>query len=273
MPRSRSPRGMRLNLLQSFLLCLSCCLALLAGRVAAAEPSRAVSAEPLRVALEVWEPYLSERVADGGPLPARLSLLLQHAGFQPDYVFYPFPRTLRALQAGEQIDAAFPLARNAERDRTLLFSDALFDVSAALFFRSERPLTLDDLRDTRRELRVGVIRESITGRLCKAEKFHCVEADSGEQVLRMLAAERVDAALLSREVGKWLLATALRDLRVALGFRDETALTFTFYLAFPRLRPESAVRIERINRALAELRAAGKWSQRLPEPSISSVGN
>jgi len=183
----------------------SCLLGLAAG---AALPTVALAAPPLLLGGEALPPYSFETEGQVGGLHLALcEAALAPLGLQMQWRPMPWRRALADLEAG-LLDGVIGATRGHLNERELLmaFPDEPLSWTHNVFVsRRSRPLVFDGLF-TLRGLRVAVLAGyQYRPDFMAAPYFHRQPAATHAQSLRMLLADRVDAALLDVATARYLI--------------------------------------------------------------------
>lgn len=229
---------------------------LLAAAPALAEPVRVVGGPfpPFRMAGE----GMSVRGVDADIVHA----VFARAGYEVDIVLQPFLRAMNTVRRGEA-DAIAALTHNAEREAYLAFSGAISAVSDVFFKRAGdnlRWVQLDDLRD----LRVGASQGyNYAGGFWEADWPHLKTVITNErlspeeQLMRLLARDRIDIAICEVSVCGYLLRNR-PDLGNQIDFMARSVGPVrTFHLGFSRRRPDTEMLLADFDAALAAYKAEG----------------
>ena len=105
------------------------------------------AAEPLvRIGTGDWVPYVDQQRADGGALSRLVKAIFNAAGYQVEFVYYPWDRNLLMLEQGS-LDAVMPYSCSAQRRRISDCSDAVVQGEIVLFQRRDRQLDWQRVED------------------------------------------------------------------------------------------------------------------------------
>jgi polar amino acid transport system substrate-binding protein len=106
-------------------------------------------AQPVvRVGTGDWVPYVDQQREDGGALSRLVRDIFKAAGYQIEFVYYPWDRNLLMLEHGT-LDAVMPYSCSASRRRISECSDPVVQGEIVLFQRTDQQLNwarIDDLR-------------------------------------------------------------------------------------------------------------------------------
>jgi polar amino acid transport system substrate-binding protein len=180
----------------------------------------------------------------------------------------PWRRALAQLERGEA-DFAPAMRRTPEREAFLAFSRPYgTSVQHLLLSRAGMPLAVRSLRDLQ-GLRIGVVQGyAYPAQVVQAVGPRLVRVNDQVALLRMAAAGRFDAALISALAGIWMvhelgLADALRHHPLVV---DEGRQT---QFAVSRRSPHAQALLSALDRGLAKFDAAA-W-QRFERPYLKSL--
>jgi len=235
---------------------LSCVLIplLLVGQAAAADP----------ILLES-DASSSRFVVKDGVASGLFADLLKEAfaaqGRPVEFHVRPWARCFEEARAGTA-DGLFAIYRTAEREEQFLFSnEAFLVVHEEIFVRRGMAIDATHWREALRGKRVGIVNGSYHGRLYEeaaAENLFSVEtANSVENLARMLAAGRIDAAFSTDE----LMGSALLRMNPPppIEAAQPPVEARAVYLAFTRKRDMSAVR-DAFDRELHKMKEDGRYA-------------
>lgn len=106
-----------------------------------------VHAHPVvRVGTGDWVPYVDQQRADGGALPRLVKSIFNAAGYQVEFVYYPWDRNLLMLENGS-LDAVMPYSCSAARQRISECSDPVVQGEIVLFQRTDQKLDWARIED------------------------------------------------------------------------------------------------------------------------------
>lgn len=222
-------------------------------------------AEKLRIATGELPPYSTATRPDQGIALAVVRAAFEREGIEVEYVFLPWNRAQEEARSGK-FDGTAAWGRRPDRERDFLLSDNVLTEQWVLLHRSDLALDWQKL-DALGAYRIGAIRN-----YTYTPEFHALAAAGALKVdwvpddmalLRMLIAGRVDIVPLDRNVACQLLEQHFRPEdwpRIAAHPRLITE-TFTSHLMLSKLRPDSAERMQRFNRGLAQLRSSGQYQK------------
>ena len=106
-----------------------------------------VQAHPVvRIGTGDWVPYVDQQREDGGALSRLVRDIFKAAGYQVEFVYYPWDRNLLMLEQGG-LDAVMPYICNSARQRVSTCSDAVVKGEVVLFQRKDRTLDWQHVED------------------------------------------------------------------------------------------------------------------------------
>lgn len=182
-----------------------CAALLLAGLLpAAAEPI-------LRIGTGDWAPYVDQQRADGGALARLISAVFAEAGYQVQFVFYPWDRNVLMLQQG-QLDAIMPYSCTPSRLNYGVCSDPLVRGEVVLFHRREMAFDwrrVEDLAHYRIGTTLGYSYGSRFDQAVQDGLLHTEQSGKEDTSLRLLELGRIDLHPQDRAVGYAMLRRLL----------------------------------------------------------------
>jgi len=176
-------------------------------------------------------------------------------GYTPNFLFYPWKRTLKMATQGE-VDGLCGCNYRPEREQIFVFSDTIGDQSQGVFINDmslvQDVSSLNDLAGQN----VAVVRGySIHKELSKYPDIDIAEANNDAQLLRMLNAGRIDAVYSFRDVLLYRMSHNDRAKKVRYFELD----TQPYYLCFSRNRPGIEKIKDDFNRGLRTIKYDGTY--------------
>jgi polar amino acid transport system substrate-binding protein len=220
-------------------------------------------AETWRLATGELPPYATEARADDGMALHIVREALRTQGVEVQYTFMPWGRSLEETRAGKW-DATAHWGHRPEHEKSFLLSDNVLTEVWVVLYRAGLGLDWKQPEDLS-PYTFGAIRT-----YTYTPEFHALFASGRIKVdwspddvsmLHKLAAGRIDAIILDRNVACYLIDTHLSSAE-AQAIRAHPKLiteNFTTHVMLPKALPQSAARLEVVNRGLAALRASGEY--------------
>nr|WP_315496329.1 transporter substrate-binding domain-containing protein [uncultured Rhodoferax sp.] len=243
---------------------------------AATAPSAAAIAAPLRLATGELPPYATAARADQGIALEIVRRAFGYAGYEVQYTFKPWTRSLEEARAGQWDGTAY-WGRNPQRDVGFLISDNVLTEQWVFVYRenpSSPPFDWKDLRDLR-GLRVGAV-PSYTytpefWRLQKEGVLNVALAGDDLANLRLLLAGRLDVVPMERNVACYLMGAHFVPAEAAQLRAHPRWLTrqFTTHLMLSAKLPQSAARMRAFNQGLRILQGSHEYGDLLHLPGCS----
>lgn len=100
----------------------------------------------VRIGTGDWVPYVDQQRADGGALSRLVKSIFNAAGYQVEFVYYPWDRNLLMLENGS-LDAVMPYSCSASRRRISECSDPVVQGEIVLFQRADQQLNWARIED------------------------------------------------------------------------------------------------------------------------------
>lgn len=100
----------------------------------------------VRVGTGDWVPYVDQQREDGGALSRLVRDIFKAAGYQVEFVYYPWDRNLLMLEHGS-LDAVMPYSCSAPRRRISECSDPVVQGEIVLFQRTDQQLNWARIED------------------------------------------------------------------------------------------------------------------------------
>ncbi|MBD9414520.1 transporter substrate-binding domain-containing protein [Pseudomonas sp. PDM16] len=169
--------------------------------------SSALAERVVRVGTGDWVPYVDQHREDGGALVRLVKAVFTAAGYQVEFVFYPWDRNVLMLQQG-MLDAIMPYSCSPIRLDYGVCSEPLVRGQVVLFHRKDLPFDwtrVEDLKDYRIGTTLGYsYGPEFDGALNKG--LLRIEQNSKEDTaFRLLELKRIDLHPQDRAVGYSML--------------------------------------------------------------------
>ena len=181
---------------------------------------------------------------------------LKHAGYQAQFSFSPWKRTLKLAELGE-VDGLCGCSYLPEREEKFVFSDILGIQSQGVFLaqkaEKKQIAHLDDLAG----LRVAAVRGYAVIEDLKGRNIEVFEANDDRQLLRMLMAGRVDAVYTYRDI--LLYNYALSGAQGDIHYYEISSQPY--YLCLSRTNERAEQLAKDFNRGLRQLRFDGRYRE------------
>ena len=198
------------------------------GMVSALTPAWAADVGPrplVRLAVSEWPPFTGEHLPGNGIGADTLRQMLGRAGYQLELVWLPWTRAVRdGSGMDSKLDGYFPEYTTADTRRRCQLSAPIGMSVLGLAHQAAQPVNWTHMADLAR-YRVGVVNGYVNtdafDAAVSAGILRVDGASSDESNLRKLLRERIDVAVIDREVMGYLLAEpALRNQAGQLAFHS-----------------------------------------------------
>lgn len=167
-----------------------------------------VHAHPVvRVGTGDWVPYVDQQREDGGALSRLVRDIFKAAGYQVEFVYYPWDRNLLMLEQGG-LDAVMPYICSKSRQRFTVCSDAVVAGDVVLFQRRDQQLVwsrFDDLKRFRIATTLGYSYGTEFDAALDAGQLQVQQHGKEDTGFRLLSLGRVDFHPQDRAVGYAML--------------------------------------------------------------------
>jgi polar amino acid transport system substrate-binding protein len=182
---------------------------------------------------------------------------LRRAGYVAEIDPLPWARAVAEADAGDGAITGF--SRTAERERRFDYSDLVLEDRVVLVTRRGADFPFNSLKDLANRT-IGMQRGSSYGPELEAAlgTFHPIR-DSGHcERLKMLAAGRIDGAIVSGRTASAIFNTGSADIDVRdLVIHDTPVAIDPNYIAIAKSRPDAVEILDRVNEALAGMAQDG----------------
>lgn len=230
----------------------------------------------LRLATGELPPYATASRPDQGIALDIVRRAFAQSGFDVQYTFKPWTRSLEEARAGQWDGTAY-WGRNPQRDRGFLISDNVLTEQWVLVYR-DKPgapaLEWNELRD------LGGLRMGAVPSYTYTPEFWALQKEGTLNVamavddlanLRLLLAGRIDVVPIERNVACDLMRTYLLPDEAAQLRAHPRWLTreFTTHLMLSASLPQSAARMRAFNEGLRKLKRSKEYTAMLHLPGCS----
>lgn len=244
------------------LIRLSLTAVLLCSAPALAQPKTV-----LKIATGELTPYATEARPDKGIALAIVRRAFELAGYQVEYTFLPWSRSLAEAKLGKWDGTAY-WGHKPEHNSSFLLSDNVLTEQWVFVYRNAIKFdwkTLPDLKSYRLAMIQDYTYTPEIWAMANAGELKADRQKDDLSALKMLLLNRVDVAPMERNVACDLLAhhfTEVEGARLSAHAKWMTE-SFTTHLMLPRTRPESAARLAQFNTGLKKLRESGEYAKLL----------
>lgn len=177
------------------------------------------SAHPVvRIGTGDWVPYVDQQRENGGALARLVRDIFKTAGYQAEFVYYPWDRNLLMLEQGG-LDAVMPYICSKSRQRFSECSDAVVVGDVVLFQRRDQQLAwtrFDDLKTFRIATTLGYSYGSEFDAALDAGQLQVQQHGKEDTGFRLLSLGRVDFHPQDRAVGYAMLRRLFSEQERAL---------------------------------------------------------
>ena len=217
-------------------------------------------APAIKIATLEYPPYIKKVGGKAqGLFPEIVREAFRRMGRPIEITIYPWSRSLALLESGDST-ALFSIKKTPEREAKFRYpKETLFSQDYVFFVRKDSGVQFDGNFASISKARIGIARNNSYGtrfdEAVKRKEFPRLEvAYDYEYNFRMLLRGRIDAVMMSRQVGiSYVKKLDAEDRIVVSGPPSETARS---YLIFTRAFDTTAI-AEEYDRAMAAMRKDG----------------
>ncbi len=235
---------------------------MLAALALALLPASLFAQDSIRITNGEWPPYLSEKLKHSGVISHVVTEAFAAESIKVNYGFFPWKRAFKNAQNGNW-DASVVWSKNAEREKTFLYSDPIFSTETVFFFLKKKAVeftTLEALGE--KDLRLGAtIGYSYTPEfevLEKAGSLRVTRVVKDEQSLRKLLKGRLDLFIVEKNVGLTLINQLFTEAEAATFGYTKAVADRPYFLIISKKCPNAKQLLQKFNAGLKKLNAAGK---------------
>lgn len=183
--------------------------------------------------------------------------IVQRAGYRPEIVAEPWVRAVKSAEEGKGVITGF--SKNPEREKIFAFSDSFYEDKVLIVTLKKLGITANSLADLKGK-KVGIQRGSSFGAAFEKDLPNVIEDrdNTTEQRIKKLAAERIDAAIITGGLASVaynakLAGVAMSDLTV-----QPTPLAVDQnYIGLANTRADRADVMKKLNAAIAAIKEDG----------------
>lgn len=222
--------------------------------------ARAESA--ITIATGEWAPWTGAELSHHGFVNHVVAEAFADQGYAVQFEYYPWARAYHLVEAGQKPVASYVYA-SGERQRTVLYSDAITEEQIVFFVLKGQPFNVTGLEDltgyiigvTRGNTYTDEFRQMIDDGVLKADM-----ANSDVLNFRKLLSGRIDVLPASRLQGLKVLRNNFDpDVASQVDVLDFPLSRTTGHLMFSKEHPDAAGLKDAFNRGLAAVRASGTY--------------
>ncbi len=216
-------------------------------------------APPLTIATGEFEPYTGQNLPGDGAVNQVVRLVAERAGYDVEFAYMPWKRTLEATRRGMYSASSYWYYRQ-DREADFIHVGPIVDAREVFFVRADAGLEdWTELADFA-ELRIGVVPGyTYTPELwdmANSGELTVSEAASDEANLKKLLAGRIDVYPMEVQGGWHLIRQRFSSEEAEQFAILETPLSVTGgYLLLPRSIPESAEIATALQAAIEDMQA------------------
>ncbi|MGI0119091.1 substrate-binding periplasmic protein [Zooshikella sp. RANM57] len=170
------------------------------------------SASVVKLTNGEWPPYMSEKYKHYGVMSHIVSEAFKTQGIKVEYGFFPWKRAFKEAEAGKEWAGSIGWGKNAEREKTLLFTDPIIELKDVFFHRKDFQFdwnTVDDLK----KYKIGASTGYSYGKAFdEAEKNKVIKVHrtaKDENNLKKVLDNKIDIFPATMEVGYEIIANKL----------------------------------------------------------------
>ncbi|WP_429038147.1 substrate-binding periplasmic protein [Aeromonas veronii] len=211
-------------------------------------------AEPVRLTTLEWPPYTSQSLPDGGLTGHIVKRAFAEAGLEVTFDFYPWQRAVRlAADPTQPYSGYFPEYLSDTLPTLWRSSPSVGDSVLGIAQRSGPPIPWQQLTDLA-PYRIGVVEGYVNTRefdaLMANKRLNTAAVDADLLNLRKLQRDRLDLAVIDRDVFHWLINHDRKLRSAGLQFHPKILEHKSLHIMF---RPDQQALQQRVAQAIARL--------------------
>ena len=204
-----------------------------------------------------YPPFADEKLPEGGLATEVVRRAFAEMAEPVEILFRPWERGMVETQAGKYL-ATFPWSYNAEREKTLAYSEPLYTFSQFYFTHDEAPfrgITEADLQGARVCLALSYNTSGLQ-ELVDAGVVTLVRPQTLSNCFQMIAARRADVVRTNDRIA-WTTIDNLGLDRAMFRMIQEPVRTSIQHVLFSRAHPDTGRLLAGFNAALETMKADG----------------
>ncbi len=221
--------------------------------------------EELPLATGEWAPYVSETLENYGIITEIVTAIVHEMAMIPKYRFYPWTRAEKITKEGI-VFAAFPYAKNEQREKSFHFSDAIYTSKTVFFYykANMEKISYKKLEELK-SYKIAGARGNSYMRLLENAGLDVQQVNDQEQLVKLLKRGRVDLVPLDKEGGRIILKNLFPkqyrnfgtlDQRVGIDEKKDAS-----HLLVSRRYPNAKELTLRFNEALIRIKEKGTYQE------------
>ncbi|MFC3531859.1 substrate-binding periplasmic protein [Vogesella facilis] len=204
-----------------------------------------------------FPPYTSTAQPEDGVMVALTRAAFAQRGLQLRVEFRPWARALAGAQDG-RFAGVLALWYSPERAERLFYSLPLFSTTVGFYARCDRPIDVSSLPMLQR-YRIGTVRGYKNPDSFEQAGLRGIDADDDLINLKKLAANRLELALMDREVGRYLQEQQLDKTASRLCWQEPAVEAMPLYIGFSKRHPDGGMLQTEFNLGMTMLRQSGDY--------------
>lgn len=235
-----------------------------------------LQAATIRLTTLEWPPYTSQSLPDGGLIGHIVKRAFAEVGLVVEFDFYPWQRAVRlAADPAHPYSGYFPEYLSENVPSLWRSSPSLGKSFLGMAQQPGPPIRWQRLEELA-PYRIGVVEGYVNNRefdaLIASKRLNIFAVHQDLLNLRKLQRDRLDMAVIDRDVFYWLVAHDDRLQSAGLRFHPKILDQKTLHIMF---RPDKQVLQQQIARAIAKLdivQLSEHYHRRYLQPALSEAG-
>ena len=211
-----------------------------------------------------WDPYVGEKLRNGGILTDITLSALSNAGVTVDLDYMPWNRALELTKTAK-LDMTYGWRKSEEREKLFLLSDPIINETIHFFHLKSMDFEWSKMTDVA-HYNIGTVRSYFYGKEFEKEENNGrlkIQKSMGEiSNFKKLLRKRIDIVPVSTFVGKNILRANFLDWEAnAITFYPKPVSTSTLHVFVSKSNPNGQEIINAFNEGLKKLKASGKYQK------------
>jgi len=213
----------------------------------------------IRIAVDEWPPYQSQKYKYHGSAHRIISEAFAQSGIQVQYGWHQWAESLKKARSGEWDGAALS-QWSEDKAKYFLFSEPVMSAQKVFFHLQDQPVQWQDYSDLNKLVIGGTTGYSYGKTFDEADRngdLTMLRVAKNEQGFRMLFEKRIDTFLFERRAGYFLIHKKFPNQLTKISHHPKPVQKVKYHLILSKRVKENAQRLEQFNKGLKQLKDKG----------------
>jgi len=216
------------------------------------------SATDLTIAAENKAPPFSNEKGEGYSFDI-INAIFENSDYRISFVSLPYPRAVASARTG-QVDAAFHLTKQLDKEPSLIFGEEpLVTSNAYFYYTANNQDNYDSIKNLPSKLSIGVMNGFEYGQQFEEQKsrFVLIKAVDQKQLISMLINRRVNVVIMYEDMANYTMKQLPNQQHLIR--KGHLVASSDAYLALSSSTPNAKQIIAFIDTQLKSLKESGKY--------------